>query len=98
MVKNTGVKVSEEHRQAALQRAHGVVSAPIVKIHGKWLPDEERLAFGNWIDGLAQSYGLPPPEKNSAGEAIHYGMTIAGEFTKWGGDSDACAPQDILGT
>jgi hypothetical protein len=98
MVKNTGVKVSEEHRQVALQRARGVVSAPVIKVHGKWIPDEERLAFGDWLDGLAQSYGLPEPAKDSDGDALHYGMTNDGEFTKWEGDADACAPQDILGT
>lgn len=70
MVKNTGVKVSEEHRQAALQRARGVVTAPVLMIHGKWLPDQERLDFGNWIDALAQSYGLPAPAKDSDADPI----------------------------
>ena len=97
MIKNTGIKVSEEHRLIALKRARGVVSTPIIKVHGKWLPDEERMLFGDWLDGLAQSYGLPPPKKGSDGEVIHYGMTADGEFTKWEGDPDACAPQDILG-
>lgn len=98
MIKNTGIKVSDEHREIALQRARGVVSAPIIKVHGEWLQDEERIAFGDWLDNLAQSYGLPPPEKDSDGDVIHYGMTAAGEFTKWEGDPNACAPQDILGT
>ncbi len=95
-IKNTGIKVTEEHRAAALARARGVAATPVIKVAGSWLPDEERMAFGDWIDSLAQSYGLPAPEKDSDGDAIHYGMTNDGEFTKWEGDADACAPQRIL--
>lgn len=98
MIKNTGIVVSEEHRKATLERAQGVVSTPVIKVHGAWLPDEARLEFGDWLDKLAESYGLPPPVKNSEGDVVHYGMTAKGEFTKWEGDIDECAPQDILGT
>lgn len=96
MIKNTGIVVSEEHRRVALNRARGAVNVPIIKVHGVWLPDEARLDFGDWLDALAESYGLPPPSVVD-GETIHYGMTNGGEFTRWEGD-DVCPPQDILGT
>lgn len=98
MVKNTGVFVSDEHRNAAIDNARGAISTPLVKVLGKWLPDLERASFGDWIDALAQSYGLPPPAKNRDGEAVHYGMTMRGEFTRWEGNPDGCPDQDILGT
>ena len=96
MIKNTGIIVSEEHCKVALARARGVLSTPVIKVDGAWLPDEARLNFGDWLDALAQSYGLPPPEVRD-GETYHYGMTMKSEFTKWEGE-EASPGQDILGT
>lgn len=97
MIKNTGVRVSKEDFDIAHQRANGVVTAPVIKVHGKWIPEQERLAFGEWLDALAKNYGLPAPERNTDGEVVHYGMTADGEFTRWVGDADDCPDQDILG-
>lgn len=94
MIVHTCVRVSEEHRAVAMQRARGVVETPLVVVHGVSLNDAARLGFGDWLDELAVAYGLlPPPVEN--GETIHYGMTNEGEFTRWVGE---CPPQDILGT
>ncbi|MDP2661492.1 MAG: hypothetical protein Q8R28_12265 [Dehalococcoidia bacterium] len=98
MIVKTGIKVSEKERQVALERARGVAQCPVIKVEGVWLPDEMRLEFGDWLDALAQSKGLPAPKRDSDGDVIHYGMTMEGEFTTWTGDPDECADQDVLGT
>lgn len=92
---NTGIRVSDEHKDAALARASGVVATPII-VHGRPIHDDARRSFGDWLDALAQAYGLPAPTVVD-GEVVHYGMTEDGEFTRWAGE-DACPPQDILGT
>jgi len=77
----TGIFMSDEHRLMAIKRAKIVADTPIVKVDGVWLPDKARRDFGEWIDRLAESYGLPPPEMGSDDEAMHYSMNFDGEFT-----------------
>ena len=98
MIKETGIVVSNEHRQAALSKARGVVATPLIIHNGHSIHDDARLDFGDWLDELAVAYGLPVPAKTSDGDVVHYGMDNSGQFTQWVGDADNCAPQDILGT
>jgi len=96
MIIPTGVFVSADHVEAVRQRARGVVAMPVIKVQGAWLDEEARLNFGDWLDALAQSYGLPPPEKDRDGDSVHYGMDLEGQFTRWSGAVDVCPEQVVL--
>ena len=70
----TGVFATEEETA----RMRDWASTPL--IGPRW--DQIHDGFAEEIDRLAMAHGLPAPEKDADGDAIHYGMTGKGEFTR----------------
>ncbi len=81
----TGVKASDEDRDAMMELAKEAQQIPVMKFGSTWLHEAPQARLTTAIDELAVKYGLPPPEKDADGDVIHYGMTKDGEFTKWDG-------------
>lgn len=93
MIKKTGVRLTDAEFEEAKRRARDRNSAPMAKVHGRWLSDDAAEAFSGWIDAQAVLHGLPAPPILD-GEVSHYGLTDEGEFSTYEpGDEPTPAPE-----
>lgn len=80
---NTGVRVSPEDVEEMRAAARECRSAPVARVHGRWLHEDAEEIFHIKLNALAVRYGLPPPQRLPDGALNHYGMSKDGEFTRW---------------
>lgn len=82
MIKQTGVFASEQEVARAKQLSAEFSTTPLIKVLGRWLPDDARAALMDYIDACAVSHGLPAPGRDADGDVDHYGLLATGEFTR----------------
>lgn len=89
-VKGTGIIAKPEDVARAKEWLAEFRSTPVIRVHGRWLPEDAEAIFKRRLDDLAVSYGLPTPELID-GEPNRYGLMATGEFLRWEPDETGSA-------
>ena len=83
MIVRTGHFATADEVARVLGLRDEALRAPVIRVGRTWLHESAHAAFRAMIDELAMVHGLDAPPRDADGEVVHYGMTDAGEFTRW---------------